>query len=436
MNKFKDKTLLILGSNVGTIDIINYAKKNGAKIVVTDYYDPKDSPGKLVSDYHEKISTDDINGLLDLCEKYKVDGIISGISEFNLLQAKKVCNLLKKPIYFSDQQWNLISHKDSFRKLCEEFNVSCPKTYFLGPISNFISLKNIEYPIVIKPVDGSMSQGVTICSCEDKLQEALQEADKFSDSNRIIIEEFFEGDEFTAHYSIVNGKVNLACMDNRYPVSVNRGSVTTIPIARVFPSTFLSKYLEKENQNVIKMIESINLKSGILFLQGFYNKEKDKFCIFEAGLRCAGEAPYRFIEKVNGLNFLNPIVDLSLETPTKDYDFSKENPYLNGKYCGVISLVTKGGKVSKIEGLEESVSNVKSVIEYECRYKEGEETPSGNTLRQLMIRFVMICDSIDQMKSDINYLNSNINVYNDKGKSMVLKFDEERLSKEFIVWNN
>ena len=122
-----------------------------------------------------------------------------------------------------------------------------------------------------------------------------------------------------------------------------------------------------------------------------------------------------------------------METPTKDYDFSKENPYLNGKYCGVISLVTKGGKVSKIEGLEESVSNVKSVIEYECRYKEGEETPSGNTLRQLMIRFVMICDSIDQMKSDINYLNSNINVYNDKGKSMVLKFDEERLSKEFIV---
>lgn len=433
MNKFKDETLLILGSNVGTIDIINYAKKNGAKTVVTDYYDLKDSPGKLISDYHEKISTDDINGLLELCEKYQVDGIISGISEFNLLQAKKVCDFLKKPIYFNDQQWNLISHKDSFRKLCEKFNVSCPKTYFLGPISNFVSLKNIEYPIVVKPVDGSMSQGVTICSSEQKLWAALQVADKFSPSKKIIVEEFFEGDEFTAHYSIVNGKVNLACMDNRYPVSVNKGSVTTIPIARVFPSTFLSKYLEKENQNVINMIESINLKNAVLFLQGFYNKKKDKFCIFEAGLRCAGEAPYRFIEKINGLNFFNPLVDLSLGMKTTDYNYSKEDPFLNGKYCGVISFVTKGGIVSKIKGLEESVAKVDSVIEYECRYKEGEETPSGNTLRQLMIRFVMICDSIDDLKRDIEYLNSHIQVLNKTGESMVLKFDQERLNNEFTI---
>ena len=50
-----------------------------------------------------------------------------------------------------------------------------------------------------------------------------------------------------------------------------------------------------------------------------------------------------------------------------------------------------------------------------------------------MIRFVMICDSVDQMKSDVSYLNSNINVYNDKGESLVFKFDEERLSKEFII---
>lgn len=432
-NKFKNKTLLILGSNVGTKDIIAYAKANGAKTVVADYYDKEKSIAKQLSDYHENVSTDDIDGLMNIATKYKVDGVISGISEFNLLKAYELSKKINTNNYFDQKQWNDVANKDSFRQMCIDFNVACPKTYYSGPKPETLILEDEKFPVVVKPVDGSMSRGVTICNNKKEVDIAIDEAIKYSNLKKIIIEEYFEGDEFTAHYSIVNGRVNLACMDNRYPVAVNEGNVTTIPVARIFPSTFLEKYLDQENNNVIQMIESLGLTNGVYFLQGFYNKKQDKFCIFEAGLRCAGEAPYRFIDKVNGLNFLNPLVDLSLGLETTDYNYSKEDPFLNGKQCGVISFVTKGGKVSKIEGLEESVSNVKSVIEYECRYKEGEDTPSGNTLRQLMIRFVMICDSVDQMKSDVSYLNSNINVYNDKGESLVFKFDEERLSKEFII---
>lgn len=431
--KFDNKTLLILGSNVGAKDIINYAKANGAKTIVADYYDKEKSIAKQFSDYHEKVSTDDFDGLMRIATKYKVDGVISGISEFNLLNTYELSKKLNTNNYFDKKQWNNVSNKDSFRQMCMDYNVSCPKTFYTGPYPKDFRLDNKKFPVVVKPIDGSMSRGVTICNNIKEVDSAIEEAVKHSNSKKIIIEEYFEGDEFTAHYSIVNGRVNLACMDNRYPVAVNEGNVTTIPVARIFPSTFLEKYIDKENNNVIQMIESLGLTNGVFFLQGFYNKKLDRFSIFEAGLRCAGEAPYRFLEKVNGLNFLNPLVDLSLGIKTTDYNYSKEDPFLNGKHSGIISFVTKGGKVAKIEGLEESVSNVKSVIEYECRYKEGEDTPSGNTLRQLMIRFVMVCDSIDQMKSDINYLNSNINVYNDKGESMIFKFDEERLSKEFIV---
>ncbi|MDO5018424.1 MAG: ATP-grasp domain-containing protein [Lagierella massiliensis] len=433
MLKFSNKNLLILGSNVGTVDIINYAKSNGAKTIVADYYDIEKSPAKQLADYHEEVSTNDIKGLINLCDRYKIDGIISGISEFNLLKVQELCSILKKPNYFNKEQWEKISNKDLFRKLCIEYGVSSPRIIYSGSNLDEVKSQDIEYPVIVKPVDGSMSQGVSICKYADELNNAFIEALKYSNSKKVIIEEFFNGDEFTAHYSIVNNIVNLACMDNRYPVSINEGTVTTIPIARVYPSTFLDKYLMSENEKVIKMIESLNIKNGICFIQGLYNKEKDKFCIFEGGLRCAGEAPYRFIEKTNGINFLNPIVDLSLGVETNDYDHLKENPFLNEKKCGVISFATKGGEVGEISGLEETVKKVNSLVDYECRYLKGDITPSGNTLRQLMIRFVLVCDSIEQMKSDISFINSNINVLNTRKENLVIKFNQERLNDEFKI---
>ena len=37
MKKFEGKKLLLLGSNVGTLDLIRYAKEHGAITIVADY---------------------------------------------------------------------------------------------------------------------------------------------------------------------------------------------------------------------------------------------------------------------------------------------------------------------------------------------------------------------------------------------------------------
>ena len=68
-----------------------------------------------------------------------------------------------------------------------------------------------------------------------------------------------------------------------------------------------------------------------------------------------------------------------------------------------------------------------SVIEYESRYPVGAKTPNGNTLRQLMIRFVMICDNREQMAYDIQFLNEHIRVLDENRKNMVLKMEPKRV---------
>lgn len=286
--------------------------------------------------------------------------------------------------------------------------------------------EKIQYPAVIKPVDASSSLGVFICGNKEEMEGHIEEALSASQCGEIIIEEFALGDEFSAHYTIANGNVTLSCVDNRYPEAVHEGQVTTIPIARIFPCVFLDEYIKQVNPAMIELCRNIGINDGILFIQGLYNIQKNCFYIFEAGLRCAGEAPYRFISKINGINSMNVLVDHALSVKS-DFDSKKEDPKMKGKCCGIVSFVTRGGIVGKIEGLEEAVKMTPSVIQYESRYPVGKQTPSGNTLRQLMLRFVMICNNREEMAKDIEYLNNAITVLDDRGKNMVIKMKPERI---------
>lgn len=125
-----------------------------------------------------------------------------------------------------------------------------------------------------------------------------------------------------------------------------------------------------------------------------------------------------------GRNLLHIIHDHALSAAV-DYDLKMEDPYMKGKCCGIISFIAKGGTVGRIDGLEEAVKRTPSVRQYENRYPIGFVTPDGDTLRQLMVRFVMICDSRKQMAEDIKYLNRHISVQNDKGEDMVIKMNTE-----------
>lgn len=429
MGKFDGKNLLVLGSNIGAMDIVTYAKENGAHVIVADYYPPEQSAAKRLADEKLLISTADLEQLGKVIEEYNVDGVLSGISEFNLLNAMTLSDRYNLPFYCTKEQWNMIERKNGFRKLCEEYHVPCPETYYTGGRMSEEDWNKIIFPAVIKPVDASTSAGVHICENMQEMKRYEDDALNKSESGQIIVEEFIKGDEFTAHYSIINGKAALSCVDNRYPVAVHEGKVTTVPIARIYPCTYLGEYINQVNPFMIRLCESLGMETGILFIQGLYDETKNQFHIFEAGLRSAAEAPYRFIDRISGINAMHLLVDYALSIES-EYKIETEDPYMKGKCCGIVSFVAKGGKVGSITGLESAVAATPSVIEYESRYPVGSTTPDGDTLRQLMIRFVMICDSREQMAKDVEYLNNHITVLDDKGENMVIKLNANRLMNE------
>ena len=423
MRKFEGKKLLLLGSNVGTMDLLTYAKANGAYTIVADNLPIEKSIGKQFADCSVLISTGDHEQLKSFIRTERVDGVFAGISEFNLLSAMRLCEEMSLPFYCTRKQWDSIEDKEHFRLLCESFGIPTPKTFFLGSNISTEKLEQIEMPVVVKPVDSCSSIGVSICRDKEMLLDAIAKASSYSRKKRIIIEEYFEGEEFTAHYTIVNNNVTLSCIDNRVPVFVHDGDVTSVPIARLYPSTFIDEYIKQVNDRLIELCRSMEMTCGVLFVQGLYNRQKNQFVVFEAGLRCAGEAPYRFLERINGINFMNILLDYSLLGTVDSSQVGKDDPYLRGKFACVTSYVSKGSIVGDIVNYDCIEKEVPSIVDKECRYSIGDCTPYGDTLRQIVLRFVLICDSREQLIRDVERINSTVTVFDRDGNNLCFTFD-------------
>ena len=69
--KFSGKKLLLLGTNGGTTDMVNYARSQGAYVIVTDNLPPEKSAAKLIADEAWPVDTADVDTLEKLAIQTK-----------------------------------------------------------------------------------------------------------------------------------------------------------------------------------------------------------------------------------------------------------------------------------------------------------------------------------------------------------------------------
>ena len=85
----QNKKLLILGGDSFSIDIVKTAKSMGVYTIVTDWYDVKRSPAKLVADEYWNVSIEDYDLLSQKIKEAHVDGVFTGFTDSYLLPYQK-----------------------------------------------------------------------------------------------------------------------------------------------------------------------------------------------------------------------------------------------------------------------------------------------------------------------------------------------------------
>ena len=422
----KRKKLLVLGGTSASLDVVQTAIDMGIYVIVTD--DQEGGSAKEYADKVETISTNNFADLTDLIQREEIDGVFCGPSEFNIKNAMKLCEMANLPFYATKEQWDICSVKDSFKKLCRENNVPCVPEYNIHAKSGF-NFNNIEYPVIVKPVDGCSSKGINVCYSNDETISAFNEALKYSESKKVITEKFIEnsGIVTSVRYIANDGELYLSLTGDTYIVDpINRTAL--ISAVTVFPSKYTSMYIQEINENVINMFKTIDVKNGVLFMQSLV--DNDKLYFHEMGLRLSGGLTYKITDKANGVNDLRMMIRYALggKIATSD-EVSKINPYINNKQAVSLCIPLKVGKIRQIDGLERIARNIdlESFTQY---YKEGDVITHDKigTLLQHFGRFKFFADSNEDMIDKINYIQDNIKIIDTENNDMIyMRFDTERL---------
>lgn len=409
--KFKNKKLLMLGTTVSSCDIVKYAKSEGAYTIVADYLE--DSAAKKIADKSYNISTADIDRLYEMAKRENVDGVISGAHEFNIRKAIELSEMLGTNSYISLQQWEITSKKDKFKALCRENNIPVIEEYDWEKVQR--KEEKVQYPVIVKPVDGTGSDGISIANCESELFMAVEIALEKSIEKKVIIEEYLCGQEVVVYYTAQDGFISLSAMCDRY-TNKDAYKRAPLPTAYIFPSDSLQSYKEEEDFLVRKMFDRIGVKNAFLFLQGFVVENKVVF--YEMGLRIAGAQGHKVISEMNGVNPLEMLVDYTLTGRFGDCNLKEvDNPDFQKYVCKLTPLL-KRGKIEKVIGLSE-IAKMPEVFDIANLHKEGDEILGNGTLRDVLTRIYLKADTKEDLCKCIDKIQKILRVININGEDML-----------------
>lgn len=406
------KKLLVLGGKpIASCDIVNYANQKGIHTIVTDYLPIEASPAKRIGKETWNISTAEVNTICDKIRKENISAVFTGTHEFNISKAIEICEQLNYNFYTSSKTYQQLSNKEVYKTIFENAGMPKIREFYRGDYRR-LDYKNITYPVIVKPVDGSSGFGVKKCFSESTLIENAALAGQNSKEGCILIEECILSPEVTIFYIIQDGKFLVSAMGDRITHTFNN-DVIPLPVLYTFPSKYLDTYLNKFNKKVINALSSTGVKNGMLFIQAFWKNEQ---CyIYDIGYRLTGTQEYNLLSNICGYNPLEMLVDFSLTGKMGEKDITNlVDPYFKGKKAAIVTLLMYPGTIKSFKGVE-TIEKIDGVINFVLNHEVGENIPESalGTLVQVAARAFVVTSSMEELLKITKQIRSSFSVIGD-----------------------
>jgi biotin carboxylase len=419
------KRLLILGGNPETRALVDVANSMG---VITVVADPNPiAPAKANAQIAVNVDGMDVNAIVGVALSQSVDGVLVGVADILVPSYQEVCQLLNFPCYASKKVIKAFSSKDGFIEICKKYSVTTTPSYSVDLQGELIS-KEIEYPVIVKPVDSGAGVGMTVCHSAGELQIGIKKALSHSIQKRVVVEKFMQGDDLFAYYTFVDGTAHLSALADRYTTRTqNIGS--PVCIGASYPSIHLKPFLEFVNPKLLKMFKGLDIKNGVLNIQ-FFHESGDYFA-YDPGFRLQGEGPHLHMLAANGFDHRQMLINFALTGEMYSGDFELVNDvFLNGKYAITVWILLSEGTIGEIDGLQK-VRKLESFQSILNRFVVGDrvDVQMLGTERQVFARIYLQNQKREKLLMDVDRVNEFIKVTSIAGGSMIID-SFRRLNRE------
>lgn len=349
---FEGKKILITGGALGDIPIIKSAKDLGLFVITSG--DNHSDIGHALSDKYIESDYVDSDSIESICCDESIDYLFSSCHDLAYIAASVVAEKLNYAGFDSSQTAKVIHNKHLLRTHLKNISVATPRFSTCNSQDQAMQAANeLTFPVIVKPVDMTGGNGVSICEDKSYLQRAFERAFSVSRKNLVIIEEFLRGTYHCLSAFISQGEIIHRFVDDEYYIpGAFRVSGTS------YPTTVNEKVIDELSLDLKALMQSLSLVDGLLHVQ--FISTSTGPVIIEIMRRTPGDLYPNFVEYAIGINHAHNILKPYLSDPYSSTDFIERHEGQGQKYTYLRYMLMSKSRgtisnyeISKIEGLKE-----------------------------------------------------------------------------------
>lgn len=392
---------LVIAGGLPQIELIKQLKEQGIEALLAD-----GSPAAVARPYADKffhVDVFDTEAIKEIALKEKVDFLITVCADQVLLVVAKVSEMLGLPCYIDYETCQNVSDKIRMKRIFKQVGV--PTTdYVETDHFDMDVIGKLKFPMVVKPVDAYSSKGVRKADNLEELKPYYEEAHQIGRSGRVIVEEYFSGEEISVDAFVVDGKAQLLNVTNSEKVKDKDRFVI-----------FRGHYPVKASEAVMKQIEDIcqkiadgfGLVNAPLLVQLLH--DGDKVSVLEFCARTGGNMKYLLIKYASGVDVIGATIDITLgQEPDLSPKFERHNVVVNDfVYC-------KPGVFDHFEGFEE-MERESVINEFHPVRLKGTQMRGVTSSSDRIAGMNIVADSIAEYNEKLKKINSRVKVLDADG---------------------
>lgn len=396
---------LVLAGGFPQIALLKELSGRGITTVLADYYE--NPVAKPFADKFYRESTLNVEGITEIAKKENVDFLITACTDQALLTVAKVSEILGLPCYIGHQTALNVTNKQYMKKVFNEYDVPTAKHVVMEALDED-KIKDMEYPLIVKPVDCNSSKGVKRVENIDELRVAFADAVNFSRTKTALVEEFIDGDELSVDVYVEDGVAHVLSVSMLDKIANNDKFV-------IFRGRYSSDTVERVRETVRKIAQQIadafGLKNSPMLIQMILNDQRA--CVLEFSARTGGGVKFLLINKAAGFDVIAAVVDLTLGNKPHVCDKVPENKYIYNEF-----IYCYPGTFDHLEGVEE-LKNNGVISDYYLFKWSGAKFDTIENSGDRIAGFTVQADTLDELRRKHNEAVRTIKVVADDGSDMM-----------------
>lgn len=397
------KKVLVLPGTQWQVPLIEKIQEMGHQALVVN--PDSEAPGMKKADMTLISDIFDKDKVVAFGIEQHIDAVMSDECDIAMNMVAELGKAFNVPA-MDEETAALFTDKFLMREFSKKHGLRYPEYKFCKTVDDAIALqKEINKPIIIKPLDSNASHGVFKCNDEEAIRKHFDESMSFSRVEKsVLAERFIVGTEFTidgvktphAHYT-------MAISEKKH-FAHNESIANELLFSHYNPNFDYDKLRTTNDAFVMKS----NLQFG--FTHAEYKYEDGEFYLIEIAARGGGNMISSCITQyMTGYDTYRYLVECATGNVHNE-DFSLRPEYK--ERAAVLKFFETpggGGKVREIKGIDylESEPDIKH---YRLNFKIGDtiENALNDSVR---IGFYIICsESMQKLREVINSIEKNFQI--------------------------